>query len=73
MEFSIRKEQLLSVREASRYLGQQMERLARGDVDKIVIMNRSRMAAVMITPEEYGRLVNQARLGAQSRQGRKAA
>jgi hypothetical protein len=56
MEVAVRNDQLLPVREASRYLGQQIDRLERGDVDKIVIMNRTRMAAILLSIEEYGRL-----------------
>lgn len=59
MKISVDNEQLLSVREASRYLGQQIDRLERGDVDKLVVMNRTRMAAVIITPDEYAKLTRQ--------------
>ncbi len=52
----MRNEQLLPIREASRYLGQQIDKLTRGDVDKLVIMNRTRMAAVLLSVEEYARL-----------------
>ena len=56
MDVTVRNDQLLPVREASRYLGQQIDRLERGEVDKLVIMNRTRMAAVMLSVEEYARL-----------------
>ncbi len=52
----VRNDQLVPVREASRYLGQHIDKLARGDVEKFVIMNRARMAAVLISVDEYQRL-----------------
>jgi hypothetical protein len=58
VELTVRNDQLVQVREASRYLGQQIDKLERGDVSKIVIMNRSRMAAVLVTIDEYVRLAN---------------
>lgn len=61
MKISVDNEQLLSVREASRYLGQQIDRLERGDVDKLVVMNRTRMAAVIITLNEYAKLTQYSR------------
>jgi hypothetical protein len=64
MEVSVRNDQLLPVREASRYLGQQIDRLERGDVDKLVIMNRTRMAAVLLSVKEYTRLAGLAAPGA---------
>ena len=63
MEVTVRNDQLLPVREASRYLGQQIDRLERGDVDKIVIMNRARMAAILLSVDEYVRLARRAASG----------
>jgi hypothetical protein len=60
MDVLVRNDQLLPVREASRYLGQQIDKLERGDVDKIVIMNRTRMAAVLLSIDEYSRLARAA-------------
>jgi hypothetical protein len=56
-QLAVSNDQLLPMREASRYLTQQVERLQRGDVEKIVIMNRAKMSAVLLSIEEYTRLI----------------
>jgi len=56
MTLNVSNDQLVSVREASRHLGRQVDRLVRGDTDKVVVMHRTRMVAVLITVEEYERL-----------------
>lgn len=58
-ELTIRPEELLPARTASRELGQAIDRLEAGEVEKYVIVNRNQLRAVLVTVEHYARLVSQ--------------
>jgi hypothetical protein len=52
----VSNDELATVREAMRELGQLLDRLGRGEVDKIVLTQRNQMRAVILTPERYNEL-----------------
>ena len=52
----VSNDELATVREAMRELGQLLDRLSRGEVDKIVLTQRNQMRAVILTPERYNEL-----------------
>jgi PHD/YefM family antitoxin component YafN of YafNO toxin-antitoxin module len=56
MHLRVSNDELATVREAMRDIGQLLDRLARGEVDKIVLTQRNQMRAVLITPERYSEL-----------------
>jgi antitoxin (DNA-binding transcriptional repressor) of toxin-antitoxin stability system len=49
--------ELLSPRDLRRDFANQMERLAKGEVEKLVLIQRGKMAAVVIPFERYVELV----------------
>jgi hypothetical protein len=55
-EISIRTDELLPAREASRSLGKAIERLVAGNAEKYVIVNRNQVQAVLLTIERYAEL-----------------
>jgi hypothetical protein len=57
-EISIRIDELLPAREASRSLGKAIERLMAGDADKYVIVNRNQVQAVLLTVDRYAELTS---------------
>ena len=52
----VSNDELATVREAMRELGHLLDRLGRGEVDKIVLTQRNQMRAVILTPERYNEL-----------------
>jgi len=57
LELVVRRGEMISLRTAARNLYAAVEALAAGDVGKYVLLDaKNEMRAVLITPEEYGRL-----------------
>jgi hypothetical protein len=57
VEITLRNDELLPAREASRALGQAIGRLSQGRVEKYVIVNRNEMQAVLLSVDAYAALV----------------
>lgn len=55
-ELRVRNDELRTMREAMRQLGQMIEELERGDVEKLVLTQRNRMRAVVLSAERYSEL-----------------
>lgn len=53
-----RNEELLSPRELQRSMKSHLERLGRGEVEKLVVMKNGHFAFVVIPATEYERLTN---------------
>jgi hypothetical protein len=51
-------EEIVSPRDLSREYGRQIERLQRGEVEKLVIFKRGKIEAVMLSPERYAELTD---------------
>lgn len=67
-EISVRTDELLPAREASRALGKAIERLLAGKAEKYVIVNRNQVQAVLLSVDRYAELSDEHGL-----QARKAA
>jgi prevent-host-death family protein len=52
----VRNDELRTVREAMRELGTMLTELEEGEVDKLVITQRNRMRAVVVSVERWSRL-----------------
>jgi PHD/YefM family antitoxin component YafN of YafNO toxin-antitoxin module len=59
-EISIRTDEFLPARNASRSLGKAIERLRSGVADKYVIVNRNQVQAVLLSVDRYAELMNTA-------------
>jgi hypothetical protein len=57
-EISIRTDELLPAREASRSLGKAIDSLMAGRAEKYVIVNRNQVQAVLLTIERYAELTS---------------
>jgi hypothetical protein len=55
-EISVRTDELLPAREASRSLGKAIERLLAGRAEKYVIVNRNQVQAVLLSVDRYAEL-----------------
>jgi PHD/YefM family antitoxin component YafN of YafNO toxin-antitoxin module len=55
-ELRVRNDELRTMREAMRQLSQMIEELERGDVEKLVLTQRNRMRAVVLSAERYSEL-----------------
>jgi PHD/YefM family antitoxin component YafN of YafNO toxin-antitoxin module len=55
-EISVRTDELLPAREASRSLGKAIDRLVDGSAEKFVIVNRNRVQAVLLSVDRYAEL-----------------
>src|SRR5919106_4951985 len=55
-ELRVRNDELRTMREAMRQLSQMVEELERGDVEKLVLTQRNRMRAVVLSAERYSEL-----------------
>jgi PHD/YefM family antitoxin component YafN of YafNO toxin-antitoxin module len=55
-ELRVRNDELRTMREAMRQLSQMIEELERGDVEKLVLTQRNRMRAVVVSAERYSEL-----------------
>lgn len=51
-------EEMFSVRELGRSYARMVRRLEETKLDKIVLMKHGKMQAILITPEEYERLLD---------------
>jgi len=52
----VSNQELATVREAMRELGRLLDQLDHGELEKVVLTQRNRMRAVLITVERYGEL-----------------
>jgi prevent-host-death family protein len=50
--------EIRTVREAMREMSAILEQLERGEISKIVLTNRGRMRAVLVSVDEYARLTS---------------
>jgi PHD/YefM family antitoxin component YafN of YafNO toxin-antitoxin module len=55
-ELRVRNDELRTMREAMRQLSQMIDELERGDVEKLVLTQRNRMRAVVLSTERYSEL-----------------
>jgi hypothetical protein len=58
-EISVRTDELLPAREASRSLGKAIERLLAGSAEKYVIVNRNQVQAVLLSVDRYAELTSE--------------
>ncbi|MGH3004419.1 MAG: hypothetical protein ACRDOS_00645 [Gaiellaceae bacterium] len=58
-EISVRTDELLPAREASRSLGKAIDRLLAGQVQKYVIVNRNQVQAVLLSVDRYAELADE--------------
>jgi PHD/YefM family antitoxin component YafN of YafNO toxin-antitoxin module len=58
-EISVRTDELLPAREASRSLGKAIERLLTGSAEKYVIVNRNQVQAVLLSVDRYAELTSE--------------
>lgn len=58
-QISVRTEELLPAREASRALGKAIDRLVAGSAEKYVIVNRNQVQAVLLSVDRYAELANE--------------
>ena len=58
-EISVRTDELLPAREASRALGKAIDRLVAGSAEKYVIVNRNQVQAVLLSVDRYAELANE--------------
>lgn len=55
-QLRVSNQELATVREAMRELGRLLDQLDQGELEKVVLTQRNRMRAVLITVERYGEL-----------------
>jgi PHD/YefM family antitoxin component YafN of YafNO toxin-antitoxin module len=58
-EISVRTDELLPAREASRGLGKAIDRLIAGRAEKYVIVNRNQVQAVLLSVDRYAELAGE--------------
>ena len=58
-EISLRTDELLPARDASRSLGKAIERLLDGAAEKYVIVNRNQVQAVLLSVDRYAQLTGE--------------
>jgi hypothetical protein len=58
-EISVRTDELLPAREASRALGKAIDRLVAGSAEKYVIVNRNQVQAVLLSVDRYAELTSE--------------
>ena len=56
-EISIRTDELLPARDASRALGKAIDQLISGETEKYVIVNRNNVQAVLLSIDRYAELI----------------
>jgi len=56
-EIPVANEELRTTREAMRELNALLDQLARGDIEKIVLVSRGQMRGVLLSLNEYAQLV----------------
>lgn len=59
MGIPVKNEEMVSVRDLARTYASLIDRLSGGEVRKLVLMKHGKMEAVVITPEEYERLLDE--------------
>jgi hypothetical protein len=55
-QIPVASEELVSLREVMRGFSRALARLEQGEVEKLVVINKNQMRAVIVSPEHYAEL-----------------